>query len=71
MYEQVPILDQESHKVQESFASTRAERLGITDDRQSRHEPVTSQLHKTAQGTEAQLLDQDLLLDQEILRLNE
>ena len=71
MYEQVPILNQESHKVQESFASTGAERLGITDDRQSRHEPVTSQLHETVQGTEAQLLDQDLLRDQEILRLNE
>jgi len=52
--EQVWILDQESQKVQESFASTVAERLGETDDRQARYETVTSQLHETVQGTEAQ-----------------
>ena len=43
--EQVRILDQESQKVQASFASTVADRLGETDDRQARHEAVTSQLH--------------------------
>jgi len=42
MDEQVRILDQESKKVQESFSSTVAERLGQTDDRQARHEAVTS-----------------------------
>jgi len=71
MDEQVRILDQESQKVQESFASTVAERLGETDDRQARHEAVTSQLDKTVQGTEAQSIHRDLLLDQEIVRLNE
>ena len=71
MYEHVRILDQESQKVQESFASTVAERLGETDERQSRHEPITSQLHETVQGTEAQSLDRNLLLDQELVRLNE
>jgi len=34
MDEQVRILDQESQKVQESFASTVAEWLGETDDSQ-------------------------------------
>jgi len=71
MDEQVRILDQESQKVQESFASTVAERLGETDDRQARHEAVTSQLHETVQGTEAQSIHRDLLLDQDIVRLNE
>ena len=69
--EQVRILDQESQKVQESFASTMAERLGETDDRQARPEPVTSQLHETVQGTEAQSIHVDLLLDQELVWLNE
>ena len=69
--EQVRMLDQESQKVQESFASTVAERLGETDDIQARHEAVTSQLHETVQGTEAQSIYRDLLLDQEIGRLNE
>jgi len=68
--EQVRILDQESQKVQESFASTVAERLGETDDRQARHKAVTSRLHETLQGTEAQSIHRDLLLDQEIVRLN-
>ena len=71
MDEQVRILDQESQKVQESFASTVAERLGETGDSQARHEAVTSQLHEMVQGTEAQSIHQDLLLDQEIVRLNE
>jgi len=70
MHEQVRILDQQCQKVQETFASTVAERLGETDDRQARHEAVTSQLHETVQGTEAQSIHRDLLLDQEIVRLN-
>jgi len=70
MDKQVRILDQESQKVHESFASTVAERLGETDDRQARHEAVTSQLHEKVQGTEAQSIHRDLLLDQEIVRLN-
>ena len=71
MDEQVRIWDQESQKVQESFASTVAERLGETNDTQARYEAGTSQHHETAQGTEAQSIHQDLLLDQEIVRLNE
>jgi len=71
MDQQVRILDQESQKVHESFASTVAERLGETDDGQARHEAVTSQLHETVQGTEAQSIHRDLLLHQEIVRLNE
>ena len=50
----VRILDQQSQKVQESFTSTVAERLGEADARQARHEAVTSELHKKVQGTEAQ-----------------
>jgi len=68
--DQVRILDQEYKKVEESFASTLAERLGETDESQARHEAVTSQLHETVQGTEAQSRHRDLLIDQEIVRLN-
>jgi len=71
MDEQVRIRDEESQKVQESFACTAAERLGESNDRQARHEAVTSQLHETVQGTEAQSIHRDLLLEQEIVRLNE
>jgi len=63
IHNQVQILDQESQRVQESFGSIVAERLGETDDRQARYEAVTSQLHETEQGTEAQSIQQDLLLD--------
>ena len=49
--EQVQLLDLESQKVQESFATRVAERLGETDERQTRHEVVTSQLHEAVQGT--------------------
>jgi len=68
---QVRILDQKSERVEEGFASTVAVRLGETDERQARHEAVTSQLHETGQGTEAQLMHRDLLLKAEIVRLNE
>jgi len=34
------------------------------------HEAVRSQLHLTVEGTEAQSIPQDLLLDQEIVRIN-
>jgi len=71
MDEEVRILDQESQKVQESFASMVAERLGETVHREARHEAVTSQLHEMVQGMEAQSIHRDLLLDQEIVRLNE
>jgi len=40
--DQVRILDQESQKVQASFAWILAERLGETDKRQATHEAVTS-----------------------------
>jgi len=42
----VKILDLESQKVQEGFAAQVAERRGETDNRQARHEGVTSQLHE-------------------------
>jgi len=61
----------ESRKVQESFATQVAERLGETDERQTRHEAVTSHLLKGVQGTGEQSMHRDLLLDQEIVRINE
>jgi len=69
--EQVRLLDLESQKVQESFATQVAERLGETDERQARHEAVTSHLHEAVQGTGEQSMHRDLLLDQEIVRINE
>jgi len=69
--EQVRLLDSESEKVQESFATQVAERLGETDERQTRHEAVTSHLHEAVQGTGEQSMHRDLLLDQEIVRINE
>jgi len=47
-------LDFEAQKVQESFATQVTKRLGETDERQARHEAVTSQVHKTVQGTKEQ-----------------
>jgi len=58
-------------KVQESFAPQVAERLGEMDERQTRHEAVTSHLHEAVQGTGKQSMHRDLLLDQEIVRINE
>jgi len=69
--EQVPLLDLESQKVQESFATQVAEQLGETDERQTRHEAVTSYLHEAVQGTGELPMDWDLLLDEEIVRINE
>jgi len=69
--EQVPLLDLESQKVQESFATQVAERLGETDERQTRHEAVTSHLNEAVQGTGEQSMHRDLLLDQEMVRINE
>jgi len=69
--EQVQLLDLESQKVQASFASLVAERLGETDERQTRHEAVTSHLHKAVQGTGEQSMHRDLRLDQEIVQINE
>jgi len=71
MDHQAQILDQESQKVRESLASHVQERLGETEDRQARQGPVISQLHERVQGTGAQSMHWDLLLDQEILRLKE
>jgi len=68
---QVQFLDLESQKIQESFATQVAERLGETDERQTRNEAVTSHLHKAVQGTGEQSMHRDLLLDQEIVRINE
>ena len=69
--EQVQLLDLESQKVKESIATQVAKRLGQTDERQTRHEAVTSQLHEVVQGTGEQSMHRDLLLDQEIAHINE
>jgi len=69
--EQVQLLDLESWKVQESFGTQVAERLGETDDQQTRHEAVTPHLHEAVQGTSEPSMHRDLLLDQESLRINE
>jgi len=52
--EQVQPLDLESQKVQESFAIKFPERLREKDDRQTRHEAVTSHVHEAGQGTREQ-----------------
>jgi len=67
--DQIGILGEESHKVQERFTSHVAKPLGATDHRQPRHEAVISQLHKTVQGTGVQSMHWDHQLDQEIVRL--
>jgi len=69
--DQIRILDRESRKVKEGFASTVGERVGETDERQARLEAVTSQLYKTGLGTEAQSIQRDLLLAEEIICPNE
>jgi len=47
----ISILDEESEKVQGMFTFHVTERLGATNNRQSRQEAATSQLHKTVHGT--------------------
>jgi len=69
--EQVRLLDSESQKVQERFTTQVAERLGETDEQQTRHEAVTSHLHQAVQGTGEQSMHRDLVRDQEIVRINE
>jgi len=69
--DQVRILDPESQKVQESFASTVTARLGETDERQARHEVVTPLLHETVEGIKALSMHQDLVLEPEVIQLNE
>jgi len=64
-------LDLESEKIKESFGSQVAGRLGNTDERQATDEAVTSQLHDAVQPTDEQSMNRDLLLDQEIVRINE
>jgi len=62
--EQVQLLDLESQTVQETFATKVAEWLGETDERQVRHEAITSQLQEAVQGTDEQSMHGDQLLDQ-------
>jgi len=69
--DQVQLLHLESLTIQECFATQVAERLGETDERQARHEAVTSQLDEAVQGTSMQSMHRDILLDQEIARINE
>ena len=61
----------QSQKVKERFATQVAERLGKPDERQTRHEAVTSHIHDAVQGTGEQSMLRDLLLDQEFVRINE
>jgi len=68
---QVQLLDLESQKVQERFATQVAARLGERHERKSRHEIVPSQPHEVLQGTGEQSMHRDLLPDQEIARINE
>jgi len=51
---QISILDEESEKVQGRFIFHVTERLGATNNRQSRQEAATDQLHKTVNGTGVQ-----------------
>jgi len=69
--EQVRLLDLESQKVQASFTTQVAERVGETDERQARHEVVTARLHEAVQGTGEQSMHRNLLLDKEIVRIPE
>jgi len=69
--QQVRLLDLESQKVQESFTTQVCERLGETDEREARHEVVTSNLHEAVQGTGEQCMHRDLQIDQEIVPINE
>jgi len=69
--EQLQLLDMESQKVQESLTTQVAERLGETDERQTRHKAFTSHLHEAVQGPGEQSMRRDLLLDQEIVQINE
>ena len=69
--EQVQLLNLESQKVQENFATQVAERRGETDERQTRHEAVTSHLNEAVQRTGEQSMHGDILLDQEIAPINE
>jgi len=65
------LLHLEFQKVHESFATQVAKRPGETDELQARHKAVTSQLQQPEQGTNDQCMHRDLLLDQEIPRINE
>ena len=69
--QQVQLLDVEAQKVQESFATQVAERLGEPDKRQARNESITSHVHEAVQRTGEQSMHRDLLLDHEIVRINE
>jgi len=69
--EQVQPLNMESQKVQASFGTQVAERLGEPDLRQTRDEAVTSHLHEAVQVTGEQSMHRDLLLDQPMVRINE
>jgi len=64
-------VDLESQKIKESFATQVAGRLGVTDERHASDEAVTSQLHEAVQRTDKQSMNRDLLLHQEIVRINE
>ena len=67
--EQMACLDAESQLVQEEVAARIAERLEAADSRQLRHEEVTTSLHAAVQDEGIQSRQRDVMLDQEILRI--
>jgi len=69
--DQLHILDPESQNVKETFATQVPERLGETDEKQTRQEAVPPQLHAAVQGTDEQSMQGDLILDREIFWLHE
>ena len=67
--EQMARLDTESQLVQEEVAARIAERLEAADSRQLRHEEVTMSLHAAVQEEGIQSRQRDVMLDQEIIRI--
>lgn len=63
-------MDLEFQKVQGSFATQVAQRVGEKDEQPARHKGVTSRLHEAVQGSDEQSMHRDRLLDQEIVRIN-
>ena len=64
-------LEVETQRVQEEFAARVAQRLKAADSQQLRYEEVTSQLHGAVIGEGQQAMARDLLLDEEIQRIQQ
>ena len=67
--EQMARLDTEFQFMQQEFAVQMAERLEEADSRQLRHEEVTLSLHAAVHEEGVQSRQRDVMLDQEILRI--